>query len=446
MEIISCNSIPTACPNNIIENTNPIPNGIYHASSSVLSSGGVSGSGIVEMKAGNFIQLDAPFEVDLGGVFHAYIEMCDNTIPEELTLNCPTTNFVQDNCSYTLSWTHSSPLSNVVNYDLRINGIDPGPSVTYPSNSISVDLCNVLGINSGSGNFTVELLYWYDGDFSNHVSAGTCTINYNYGNTDPPASSACGPNSYQVDPNFDVQNLPTAIMRQAHADWWTSYQNPIDHFEDPPSDMFSAAELSNPDRNGSYSYARAGSHFLMAMTELIRTTCDPNALTELIFWSQQLRSNLKDHDGRGYDYFEYTAVIQSNPVDNKHNLDDTNWLDECMLGGTLAHIAWVMHQNRNFSASAGVEADFWFDYLDNNFIPKWNYRSTFGRADEITPAASLGLQNAVNWDGGVGGSGGNAGDITLWAGPDAIDSQTGNPRFNDFPGCLLYTSPSPRDS
>ena len=65
VEIISCNSIPTACPNNIIENTNPIPNGIYHASSSVFSSGGVSGSGIVEMKAGNFIQLDTPFEVDL---------------------------------------------------------------------------------------------------------------------------------------------------------------------------------------------------------------------------------------------------------------------------------------------------------------------------------------------------------------------------------------------
>lgn len=255
-----------------------------------------------------------------------------------------------------------------------------------------------------------------------------------YSTTGQPPSSK--PNHYAIDPNFDVLNLPTSTMQQAHADWWTGYQSPNNLYEVSPAELFAPADINNWKSNGSYSLARHGGNFLYTLTELMRTTCDPNALTELISWSQQIRSNLQDHDGRGYVYFEYTAVVASNPSDNQHNLDDTQWLDEGMAAAVLSHIAYVMHLNRDLSTVAGAEADFWFQYLDENWIPKWNYRTTYGTANQITPAPALGLQNAVNWNGGVGGSGGNAGDIVLWGGADYYDSGKQGPRFNDIPGIV----------
>ncbi len=100
-----------------------------------------------------------------------------NTAPSQ---NCPAPGFVLDNCNYTISWVHDAPLSTTVNYDLRINGIDPGPSVVYPATSNTIDICSLLGITSGSGSFDVELVYWYDGDLNNIVSVGFCTVNYSF--------------------------------------------------------------------------------------------------------------------------------------------------------------------------------------------------------------------------------------------------------------------------
>jgi len=99
-----------------------------------------------------------------------------NTAP---ALTCPAPNYVLNNCSYTVNWTHPNPVSTVVNYDLRINGIDPGLSKVYPVTSNTVDICNLLGISSGSGTLTIEMLYWYDGDLNNIISTGVCTVNYN---------------------------------------------------------------------------------------------------------------------------------------------------------------------------------------------------------------------------------------------------------------------------
>ncbi len=109
-----------------------------------------------------------------------------DTVSNDAILICPATNFELDTCSYTVNWTHDTPLTTTVNYDLRINGIDPGLSVTYPITSNTIDLCNTLGITSGAGTFDVELLYWYDGDVNNMLSAGTCAVNYNI-NSSPPS-------------------------------------------------------------------------------------------------------------------------------------------------------------------------------------------------------------------------------------------------------------------
>ncbi len=118
------------------------------------------------------------------GIYTTIPKSTDTTvIVTDAVLSCPSPNFELETCSYTFNWVHDSPLSTTVNYDLRINGIDPGLSVVYPANSNTIDICNLLGITTGSGTLTVELLYWYDGDLNNMLSAGVCTIDYDFGST-----------------------------------------------------------------------------------------------------------------------------------------------------------------------------------------------------------------------------------------------------------------------
>ena len=105
---------------------------------------------------------------------------CVDGESSDAILSCPS-NFVLDNCSLTVNWTHDNPLSSTVNYDLKINGVDPGPSVTHPISSNTIDICSALGITTGSGTLNIELLYWYDGDLNTILSAGTCTVNYDFG-------------------------------------------------------------------------------------------------------------------------------------------------------------------------------------------------------------------------------------------------------------------------
>ena len=112
----------------------------------------------------------------------------DDPFSTNAVLSCPS-NVVLDNCNLTVNWTHDNPVSSTVNYDLRLyhvsnpNGVDPGPSVTYPAKSNTVSICDpqTLGINSGTGSIDVELLYWYDGDTNAQISAGSCTVNYDLG-------------------------------------------------------------------------------------------------------------------------------------------------------------------------------------------------------------------------------------------------------------------------
>jgi len=69
------------------------------------------------------------------------------------TLVCPTTTITNPN--YTLVWTHNNPTSTTVNYDPRVNGIDPGNSVTYPATTFPLDLGAFIG-TTGTGTVTIN--------------------------------------------------------------------------------------------------------------------------------------------------------------------------------------------------------------------------------------------------------------------------------------------------
>ncbi len=208
-----------------------------------------------------------------------------------------------------------------------------------------------------------------------------------------PSGNLANPNNYRVIPNFNANNnLPSQKARDAYHSWWAGYNKPNSNWQDSPHELFAPV---NPGTSlGSYHYARSGGFYLSSIVDFIRTTGDPAALTELVKWSTKLRSNLKDHDGRGYAYFQYYNPSGENSF---AYYDDTNFLDEQMLAGGIANIAWAMHDNRNYSSAAAREADFWFKYLDQNWVPKWLARSTVRQSSPYVPPASLGLQNAVGW-------------------------------------------------
>lgn len=213
----------------------------------------------------------------------------------------------------------------------------------------------------------------------------------------PSSARRISPYDYRVNGEFDpATDLPSARARSAYNAWWTNYNDPASNYPYSPYVMFDALGKNNGRSLGAYSYSRQGGFYLASIQEMIRTTGDPAALNELVAWSQQLKTNLKDHDGRGYEYFQY---YNPSPVGDGSQFyySDTNFLEESLLAGTIAHMAWVMHQNRDFDPTAGAEADFWFAYLDQNWLPKWQARSTYGTRWEWTPPAELGMNNATGW-------------------------------------------------
>ncbi len=152
------------------------------------------------------------------------------TIPKstnpEVIFNCPAPNFVLDTCSYTFSWTHPNPTSTTVNYDLIINGKDVGPSVSYPVNSNTVDICALLGITSGSGTISGEIHYWFDGDVTNIDTIEICSINYDiagsstHGQGKTFAQIANDAESNFCDPDGDDSYVAEYLYQHPNVYYW----------------------------------------------------------------------------------------------------------------------------------------------------------------------------------------------------------------------------------
>ena len=106
---------------------------------------------------------------------------CCSSTEGDAILNCPAQNFTLTDCNLFVNWTHPNPESTTVSYDIRINGVDLGTPVSYPATSNTIDVCSALGINSGSGTFELQLIFWYDGDFSTRYSTASCTMAYDFG-------------------------------------------------------------------------------------------------------------------------------------------------------------------------------------------------------------------------------------------------------------------------
>ena len=72
----TCNT----CSTILVEDSMPIPDGLYQTSNWIETAGTVPSGGDVTMKAGNFVNMNPMFEVSSGGVYHAYIDDCFYTL------------------------------------------------------------------------------------------------------------------------------------------------------------------------------------------------------------------------------------------------------------------------------------------------------------------------------------------------------------------------------
>ncbi len=333
--------------------------------------------------------------IALGLVFFLVACAADQDIPEsgesvlEESLMVPTENSEIDSAIGVAVVDDNTPLVLGVGFTV-VESVDASTSMSGTSETgNTLDISNNNGSAEGSADINTET-----NSTDNKVTTEETT-------TGASGDSETNLYSYMVLAGFSPQeHLLTEEIRQWHQDWWELYNNPNSFYQDTPSEILSAGDLTNSASNGTYSYARAGSHFLQGLVDFIRTTGDPAALDELVLWSERLALNLKDHDGRGYKFFQYMNGNFGSGYDQAYNpkneSTDTNFLDEQMLAGTIALIAHAMHENRSVSSAAGTQADMWFDYLANNWVPKWLARSTVNSSN-YQPPVELNLHNAVNW-------------------------------------------------
>ena len=102
-------------------------------------------------------------------------------------LVCPTAEI--DDANFLVEWRDSNPPARR-NYDIFINGIDTGPSVS----NVPSTQKNIRSYMQGlTGTFDLELLYFDNGDTTNINSAGNCTVSYSFtdrGLNDPTGRDA----------------------------------------------------------------------------------------------------------------------------------------------------------------------------------------------------------------------------------------------------------------
>lgn len=292
------------------------------------------------------------------------------------------------------------------------DGVSPVSITTGVTGSLAgaVAVDDVSGIVSGTappGSVGQSALVTYRATDNVDFDEKSMTVTVAAGGTCPD------PSNWRIIPGFDPNvHLPTQAMRDAH----TSFKAAYDHQEggyNRYANLFNGPAqkrlefhptliLDPPDYLGSYSICRPWTFGLYGLADFLRTTGDPWVLDQMVYWSDLLKTHFEDPGGNGWDNrgYKYARYRSPGTANSTAFFNDTNFLDEAMMSGTLALVAWMFHENRDLNPTWAEHADYWFDYLDTAWVPKWLYRTHYaatGGDPAYTPAAGLGLGNAINW-------------------------------------------------
>ncbi len=173
------------------------------------------------------------------------------------------------------------------------------------------------------------------------------------------------------DPDFDVADLP------AEAQIW--YRRLWIAIDDSIYDVYDWARSDNL-----YKYARDLHTHVEFLLHAFRATGDLKLLDEIDYIVELMRGELHDswRDVRegsaapGTDGY-LNWVWRASGADGYYG-KDTHQLDEMKTHALIASVAWALEVNRDLESPGGhdyaAHADFWKDYLVNDFEAKWRER------------------------------------------------------------------------
>ena len=141
-----------------------------------------------------------------------------------------------------------------------------------------------------------------------------------------------------------------------------------------------------------YDYGRTVYQHNHSLLLALRATGDLRFLDAVDATAQAMRAQLDDSwcgdvDSTVYVNAKYGTVSSPDGFrnfrmrrgSNIHTCRDTGTLNEALTHGHLALVMYAYHVNRNNPSPAGVDygerADFWLDYLRNDFEAKWRQRA-----------------------------------------------------------------------
>jgi hypothetical protein len=124
-----------------------------------------------------------------------------------------------------------------------------------------------------------------------------------------------------------------------------------------------------------YELGRTGGDYIESLLMAFRATGDVRFLDRVYELSERARGSLRDAwlDGTTDGYTSWLWLID--PTNATYYGKDINWLDESISSGNAALWAWALHANRGLDPRYGVAADFWRNWLENQFLAKWYARA-----------------------------------------------------------------------
>jgi hypothetical protein len=179
---------------------------------------------------------------------------------------------------------------------------------------------------------------------------------------DPPADLPPDPATLSLrgDPTFSVEAL-TAAERI----WYERVQASIDDGWSTITTRAASGDLYELGRN----VGDATAALLMAL----RATGDLTFLDRVAEISDLYREDLADAwlDGTTDGYRNWLWL--ETPGDPSYGTDN-HGMDEAMVHGNVALVAYAFHANRDYASGYADRANFWRHYLEDDFLAKWTAR------------------------------------------------------------------------
>ena len=174
-----------------------------------------------------------------------------------------------------------------------------------------------------------------------------------------------GTYSLRGDPNFRVDQLP-GEMRVWHERLWEGieYANNSEESLNPETraasgDLFSMGRFLNV--------------HITTLLSALRVTKDLALLDEVDRLMEMARAELADTNADGFRNFRYLNRTDGSSASLYG--DDYHEMDEILTHSLIAAVAYALAENASFNTRYKEHAQFWLDYLKNDFEPKWRERN-----------------------------------------------------------------------